>query len=322
MNLLRETSLDTHPEAAIDAARRMEEILTAHPDGAVTEILRLVPDRRAVFAGHWQGRAAIFRLALCATETAEITAQWGEMQRLAPTMSDGPHRIASPLALLPGGIVLVAGTVAGVPLLNHLWALDPARRIAEQARAAGWLAAYTRNTEDWRPVNRGPWRSWAAEAVPRQPHPRLQKVEARLLQKFHRLSRLIGGDCTWRTVICHGDFHPNNLLRDDQALHGIDLGAGLRAPVYRDVARFLVHAARRDMLPGRRRHFGVDAEGFDAFADAFRMTERERTLYLPFFITFETLIRVEHPRMPARRIAHTRAMSDALLEDLRQLVRG
>ena len=103
-------------------------------------------------------------------------------------------------------------------------------------------------------------------------------------------------------------------------LLGIDLGAGLRAPVYRDIARFLVHAARRDMLPGEARRWGVDAVGLEAFCDAFDLTERERALYIPFFIAFEVLVRVEHPRMPAKRISHTRKMSEALFEDLKALL--
>ena len=54
-------------------------------------------------------------------------------------------------------------------------------------------------------------------------------------------------------------------------------------------------------------------------AAAFALTEAEANAFLPYLITFETLIKVEHPRIGEDRVAHALAMEEALFQDLRQI---
>ena len=321
MNALLENTAQADPAAAARAAGTLEELL-AGLDAAPEEILRLVPGRRAVFAGHWLGRAVVFHLALDPEEVAGFRARHDEQTRVHGYMGDGPFRVPEPIRLIAGDRVAVTQAVSGMPLLDALWQADKPERPALQASGAGWLAAHAAPTLEDRPVNRGPWRKWAEAGQARQPHDRLKGIEARVLQKMHALSRRLRPVTTWRSALGHGDFHPNNLIRDaDGVTWGIDLGASNRAPIYRDIARFLVHAARRGMLPSGQRRFGVDAGGLADFARAFALTEEELTGDLPFFLCHELLVRVEHPDMPGPRIRHTVDLSEAMFEDLRDLLR-
>jgi len=135
-----------------------------------------------------------------------------------------------------------------------------------------------------------------------------------------KLSRHLREYDTWRSAIGHGDFHPNNLIAAPNRLTGIDLGGSNRSPIYKDMARFLTHMARRGMAPSGHHRFGVDAAAYDAFVQAFDLDEAEATLFLPYLICFETLIRVEHPDMPAARIEHGVSLAQNLSQDLRQIL--
>ncbi|MBR9766325.1 MAG: phosphotransferase [Rhodobacteraceae bacterium] len=318
MNALLENAAERHPEEAEAAAARLAALL---PRGTeVAEILRLVPGRRAVFAGEWQGAEAVFHLDIAGQE--DFAGAHAEQTRVHGYMATGAYRVPVPLALLAGGRVAVVARIEGVPLLQALWQAEAEARPAMQATGPGWLAAHAAPTLEDSPVNRGPWRKWADEGLAQQPHDRLKAVETRVAQKFHALSRQMRGQQSWRTALGHGDFHPGNLMRDGAGVTwGIDLGASTRAPLCRDIARFLVHAARRDMWPSGRRRFGVDAGGLADFASALSLTDQELATDLPFFICHEVLSRVEHPKMPGRRIRLAQEMTEALFEDMRDLLR-
>ena len=90
-------------------------------------------------------------------------------------------------------------------------------------------------------------------------------------------------------------------------------------PLYKDIARFLMHMGRRGLLPSGRSSFGVDQEGFDTFAAVFDMSDWERDIVLPFFLGVEALIRVERPDMRRARIRKAAQMYDALIADLAQI---
>lgn len=318
-NRLLENAAETDPRRAAEAVDALA-LLLAGQDARAEEVLRLVPGRRAILGGLWQGRAAVFHLALIPQEAEAQAARHEEQKRVHGYMREGPCRVPEPLALLEGGQVAVVERVGGVPLLDAMWQATRDDRPALQARGAVWLATHAAPTLADGPSNRGPWRKWAAAGVDRQTHDRLKPLETRILQKMHALARQMRAVKTWRCALGHGDFHPNNLLQDGDTTWGIDLGASTRAPVCRDIARFLVHAARRGMIPSGQRKFGVDAGGIAAFAEAFSLTQQELDGDLPFFICHELLSRVEHPDMPQKRITHTVALSRALLQDLKALV--
>jgi len=320
-HLTPKTQLD--PGAAAMAQQRLVELAATDPalrDTRVDRVLRLVPGRRAILAGKFGDRPAICRLSLHPDETQLFAAEWQELTRAQAYMSDGPFRTVQPLALAANGQVMVIEHVAGTPLLDLLWSMEAPQRLTRFPEAAAWLRHYTKPTEAPTPMNRGPWRSWAESALAKQTHEPLLALETRVLQKMKQLSRILRDHSTWRTAICHGDFHPNNLIAGNDHMTGIDLGGSNRTPIYRDMARFLTHMARRGMVPSGQRRFGVDAVAFDTFAKAFDLTEDEATLHLPYLICYETLVRVEHPDMPSARIKHGIALAETLLKDLRQII--
>jgi len=287
----------------------------ALPEGAeIDACLRHVPGKRSVYCGTWHGRPAIFRFAT--PETAEMQArEWREACRIWPVMQGARFRVAEPLAYLPDGRLIVMAQAPGVPLLDHLRQVPIADRAARLAPAAAWLRRYTEVSESWRAAQPEGWLARAERAAAAQPFDRLRRIEAGILDSLHRLAPAIAGT-EWRMAICHGDFHANNLLADGPRLTGIDTGGSARMPVARDIARFLMHVARRGMGPSAQTWCGVDAGLRDAFAEAFALTGAERRQVLPFFLGVEALLRVETPALRPRRIRIAARVYSALGADL------
>jgi Ser/Thr protein kinase RdoA (MazF antagonist) len=288
------------------------------PEGArIGALIRHVPGKRRIHAGLWQGRAAIFRFA--APETAGLQArEWHEACRIWPYMQGARFRVAEPLAYLPEHHLIVMEEIAGKPLLDHIAALPARRRSAALAPAAAWLRRYTDVSEVWRGARCAGWLARAERAAQAQPFAQLRGIEAGILAEITRLAARIDG-AEWRVAICHGDFHPNNLLVEGDRLTGIDTGASGRLPVLKDIARMLMHLARRGLCPSGRAWCGVDAGMCEAFAEAFALTEAERRLVLPFFLGVEALLRVETPALRPRRIRIAERVYRALGEDLTAL---
>lgn len=285
------------------------------PDGAVIgALIRHVPGKRRIHAGTWQGRDAVFRIAT--QETAEMQArEWQEACRIWPWMQGARFRTAEPLAHLPELHLMVMAHVPGTPLLDHVTRQPLARRGARLAPAAAWLRRYTDVSEGWRGARCAGWLARAGRATQGQPFPALREVEAGILDGIERLAGRIDG-ADWRVAICHGDFHPNNLLAEGRRLTGIDTGGSGRMPVLKDIARFLMHMARRGVCPSGRMWCGVDEGMRDAFVEAFALTEAERRLVLPFFLGVEALIRVETEALRPRRIRIAERVYGALRDDL------
>ncbi|WP_137701026.1 phosphotransferase [Marimonas lutisalis] len=319
MNILDQDNLHLYPDQALAALNQLEAaIARAGLDAQVDQALRLVPGKRAVFQGRLSGAEVVFRLPLDDANRADFVTEWAELSRARGHMNTGRNRVAEPLHFDRDTGLSVIAHIPGTPLLTHLWTLEAADRLPLLSRAADWLHAYMEPTLEWRGINRRPWRNWAAAAAEKQTHPELIEIERRILQKMHQLSRKLG-DPEWRVAIPHGDFHLNNLILDGDRLTGIDTGGSNHAPIYKDMARALTHIARRGMLPSGRRRFGVDEGALATFAAAFELTEREQNAFLPYMITFEALIKVEHPDMSADRVQHAVEMSQALFQDLRQI---
>lgn len=297
--------------ARLDAAR------AAHPALAtaeIDEVLRIVPGKRAVLAGRWLERPVVLRLA----EPQEVERQareWHELIRIWPAMQVGRDRVAEPLLWLPEAGLMVLERVAGTPLLEHLWRCDPRQRTTCLRPAAEWLRRYTENTENWDTGNAAGWLARATRSAAQQPFARLRASESIILQHLREIASALEG-AEWRVAICHGDFHPNNLILGRDRLTGIDTGGSARLPVCKDIARFLVHMGRRGMIPSGRRRLGVDACGLDIFSEVFCLTETERRFWLPFFIGVEALIRVERKGIKKGRLQHAAAMYATLAEDL------
>lgn len=311
------------PDQAAAAMARLSELIATDPalhTADVGQMMRLVPGRRAILSGMLHGEPAVFRLSLHPDETANFAKEWKELQRAQSFMAEGQNRIAAPLALAAAGEVLVVSLAPGRPMLELIWTLERSERLPHLQAAAEWLASYQAPTTEHSPVL---WKGWfkrAEGALVKQPHAPLQEMEARVLRRMKALGRRLQEQQGWRTAIGHGDFHPNNLIVSDGVLSGIDLGGSSRIPIYKDMARFLTHMARRGVTISGETRFGVDAATYEAFVQAFAMDRIEAELCLPFMICFETLIRVEHPDMPEARVNHALTMAKALQADIKQVL--
>ena len=285
------------------------------PEGTeIDAVIRHIPGKRTILAGRWQGRAAIIRLATPGTAEAQAR-EWREACRIWPYMQGARFRVAEPLAFLPERHLMVMERVTGTPLLDHIAGLRAARRGAALAPAAAWLRRYTDVSESWREARCAGWLARAERAAQAQPFDRLRESEEGILVALQRIAGRIEG-AEWRVAICHGDFHPNNLLSDGTRFTGIDTGASGRMPVLKDIARFLMHMARRGVVPSGQTWCGVDKGACDAFVEAFALTETERRLVLPFFLGVEALIRVETHALSPRRLRLAERVYGALRDDL------
>ncbi|MDA3856702.1 MAG: phosphotransferase [Roseovarius sp.] len=305
------------PETLLALHGRIEAARAACPEletADLSEVLRIVPGKRAILKGTLAGRAAVFRI--FEPDQGDIsTREWREMTRIWPFMNRGSYRVAEPLLHLPEHGILVIEHVPGQPLLEHFWQCDTKDRARHLRPAAEWLRRYTEGSESWRTGNATGWIARVERAAASQPFANLRALEAGILDELRRIAAALDG-AEWRVAICHGDFHPNNLILNEDRLTGIDIGGSARMPVCKDIARFLVHMGRRGMIPSGLRQLGVDQAGIAAFAEAFALTSVERGLWLPFFIGCEALIRVENKGLKKGRIKRAEAMYRALRDDL------
>ena len=281
----------------------------------LNEVLRYVKDKRAIAQGQFDGQPAIFRIHLHKPENA--LREWNELSRVWPVMQTGNHRVTRPLHVCPNQGLLVVEQLSGTPLLSYLYQLeDQAERLPWFDQAAQWLRRYTEVSEGQTDATPEGWLGRATRASGTQPFNRLRKLEKPILKELRRIAEGLNGT-QWRNAICHGDFHPNNLICDGTRLMGFDCGGSARFPIYKDMARFLMHMGRRGMTPSGERSFGVDAVGFDAFATTFDLSDQDRALTLPFFLGVEALLRVETRKLSNSRIRRAKLMYEALLEDLK-----
>lgn len=298
-------------------AGRFEAARAADPamkEAETGELMRLVPGKRAIVEGRFGDARAIFRVHLGPCDDT-ARREWAELSRLWPLMRSGPHRVARPLHFSEANGIIVVERVTGTPLMDHLSKM-PDGGAGIWPGVARWLRHATESTETWRPARHEGWLNRARRAAAAQPFAELRKLETGILEEITRIGAQLSGR-DWRVAICHGDYHPNNLILDGDSLTAIDTGGSAHLPIYKDMARFLVHLARRGILPSGRTRFGVDAAGFDSFAAAFDLARCEKTLMLPFMIGCETLLRVETRGLSRDRVRHARAMSRSLLEELR-----
>ncbi len=308
------------PGAMALVSARLTAAIAADPalrGSELDEIIRIVPGKRAVMRGRWNGCAVVFRLFLAQADAA-IDREWAELTRIWPHMRDGDLRIAEPLHLCRAHGLMMIEDLPGTPLMEHIYSLPPEARGGILCAPAAWLRRYTAPSEQWRPGRAAQWLARAEAAAARQPHAGLQQQENIVLNELRRILHAANAQ-EWRFAICHGDFHPNNLILDAPRLTGIDLGGSARLPIYKDIARFLMHLGRRDLRPSGEARFGVDREGFDAFAEAFALSDRERDVALPFMLGVEALIRVEGPNLSGSRIRRAARMYELLISDLRQI---
>lgn len=300
--------------AAFEARAASDPALAgAVPD----EIIRVVPGKRAILAGRLGGRAAIFRFHL-ANPAESAARDWAEITRAHGYMNAGDLRVCAPLCHLPELGLVAVERAPGMPLMQRIWQTPPGARTALLPPAAAWLRAYTAPTEEAVDIRLEGWFRRAEKGLARLRFGELRDLKSAILTELARIAAPHETGI-WRVAICHGDFHPNNLMSEGTLLTGIDTGGSARLPLVKDMARFLAHMGRRGLLPSGRARYGVDAEGLAIFADAFGLGAAERDIWLPFMVGIEALVRVESKALSRSRIRRSTAFCEALLADLREL---
>ncbi|MDG1736633.1 MAG: phosphotransferase [Paracoccaceae bacterium] len=279
-------------------------------EASVEMILRNLPNRHAILAGTYQGQPAIFRLALSDKARATNAKTWAEITRVGPYMADGQYRVAQGLKNIDDGMLIVTEFSDGDPLLPML----KKGGSANAELLAGWLHKYATPTIEMRKAGVDFWLKQARNASQRQPFSHLKAKEDQILIEMQSIAAKIRGS-HWRVAITHGDYHANNLLSSDDTVTGIDIGGSAYLPIYKDMARCLVHLARRDAGLESGLVFGVDKSLTQAFLTIFSLQTEEQRLFLRFFIGFECLIKVERTDAPKWRLKATEALYDGFLLD-------
>jgi aminoglycoside phosphotransferase (APT) family kinase protein len=319
MSVVTSSNIMLYPAQAVAAHEHALELAsTAGLQVTDGETLRFVPDMRIIVRATLEGRDVVLRAPLSEAGQEPMAKEWAELKRTHAYMSEGPNQVVEPIYFDEETGLTVIAFVPGRPLMSHLSRLPRETRAQTYALAGTWLEAYLAPTLTMQPANTRRWLRRAKEAMATQPHEKLREVEQRVFRKMRHLSEQIGTE-PWPVAITHSDFHPNNLILTEQGLTGIDCGGSGRAPVAKDLARSLTHMARRGILFGKERHFGVDAAAFHALQSHMDFAPEMWTRHLPFMLCFETLIRVEHPEMPADRVDHAFNMTRGLLRGLRKI---
>lgn len=307
-------------DAMIDLVQAFESL--AAKDATLTgaqlkDVVRLVPGKRAILSGVIGERPAIFRFYI---ENAEAHAKrdWAELQRTKGFMTTGDMRVNAPVLHVPEIGLVVVERVDGVPLMDQIRATEKTGRSAHLTQAAEWLRKYTAPSEKRTEVRLDGWYKRVERGMARQRHDKLRQAEEAICAELKRIAKPHKAG-QWRVAITHGDFHPNNLLADGPRLTGIDTGGSAKLPIYKDMARFLSHMARRGLIPSGQERFAVDAHGLDAFAKAFALDEVERNIWMPFMLGVEVLIRIEAKSLSEKRIRKAHAFYETLLEGLRDI---
>lgn len=307
-------------EAMATLMERVEEAASDAPELAeldLDEVLRFIDGKRAIFTGTFKGIPTIARFYF---DEPRINSKrdWRELERTWPYMSEGRFRVNEPLFHLPDlGLILVRRE-AGEPMLEKIWQAEPEGRFEMMPDAVDWLRHYTKPTERRSAMRAASWLSKAEKRMSRQAYHRLRPLMRGVRDELERLLPAMAGHA-WRVSICHGDFHPNNLLIEGGVITGIDNGGSAKLPIYKDMARFLTHMGRRALHPSGSVRFGVDAGTLDLFAAAFELDAAEREVWLPFMIGIEALLRSETGDLNRSRLKRAQAFYEALLQNLREI---
>lgn len=281
------------------------------------EVLRFISGKRAIFSGSFDGIPAVVRFYFDAPRPY-ARRDWEELQRTWPYMATGRYRVNEPLYHLPDLGLVVVRRSTGQPLFEQVWQADPGDRFALMPEAVKWLRAYTRPKERLSPMRAASWLSKTEKRVGQQGYARLRPLLRALRAQLEGFLPAMAGHA-WRVSISHGDFHPNNLLVEEDAFVGIDTGGSAKLPIYKDMARFLTHMGRRGVHPSGESRFGVDRGTLDLFSSEFELDAMEREIWLPFMIGVEALLRIETKDLTRSRLRRAQTFYEALVEDLGQI---
>ena len=297
-------------------------------------------DKRVIIEGQFRGETVFCRFFL--PEDAKVALrEWDEIQRILPKMNTGELQVVRPLYVSEDGRILVLSKVEGealrhcfvralpgpfniisekvIPRIKHI--LNPQQVFDNKLyfqQAARWLRCYTADTEGWEPVQPEEHIRTVTGLFEKLPHGRFRKYQLDILRETSRIGKLLVNE-TWRTALSHGDLHSGNLIVNGQHMTGLDFNSSNRTPIYRDVARLLLNRPCRRTTSPSNRYLGVNRVCLDAFVTEFKMDEKERTLFLPFMIGCQSMIRVKARSSKRSHVRDDNRTYESLLDGLSQI---
>ncbi|WP_120501294.1 aminoglycoside phosphotransferase family protein [Roseovarius sp. EL26] len=315
---------DNHDLSKLDAtlllAEQLEVMIDEVPelkDAHIEEMLRIVPEKRALMRGTLNERDVVFRMHL-GSSNQTATREWQEYQRIWPFMCEGAYTVCEPILFLSEYNLLILQAIDGTSFLRVLRKSNHDEKSTHLETAARWLKHYMSVSEHDEQTTHRRWIKRARDIHEAKTLARFKPVKDCILNELERLARYFD-ERTWRTAICHGDFHSNNLIHRETTLVGFDIGRSGRSPIYRDMARFLSHLALRDNNTPDVQYLGVSQTGFSTFCRVFDLDQDEREIALPIMIGCDALLRPETLGQTTQSTTKSEAFCQALLKDLSQI---
>jgi len=290
-------------DAGVDAPGVQKRLREATGlDLRIEECLK-VKNGAAVYRGTLDGRRVIAKRGLHNAAMVRDT-----MAASRERMADGPYRVVAPIAATDD--ILVMEHAPGREVKGVLDALGggSARR-AVLTRCGEWARTYAGTDIETGTFGSGFWlRKHRQPHAEGSLHPEVQATWDALMGWLEDRAARVAGVSVTRGR-CHGDLTPMNLhLDDDGVLWGFDIGAEMRLPLARDVARFVVTWLRSSVFED-----GFCGQELRALAGPVLPASEFDTL-LPFFLGETIAGRLPEERADSEKWMRMRWMVSALME--------
>ncbi|PSL18913.1 hypothetical protein [Shimia abyssi] len=256
--------------------------------GEVGDVLKAGREVR-VFAGRFQGKAAVFKQLLTDDATQKLSDTEAELAFLAEALPGGAARAVPFLAALPQTKTLILGHAPGQKVSVALKTDNRSERSRVMARCGDWLAKVAPLRTEMRPFWGRKIARRAGEGDGRVPEGG-EKLFQSTLDRMMAIGLRHRGQSKSHAK-AHGDFAPVNLNIDQDTVWAFDIQGGHSLPLARMAARFLVAASMyRAGAPGP---LGLDADDVMAFDVGQILPDDEQTELFAFFVAEQFLRRLK-----------------------------
>ena len=255
----------------------------------VTQILARSSGLRTVYQGLFRNQPAIFRHQSGPDAAKIIQTELAEINRVQGWMAEGDNRAINVLYVNPEIGLLILSQTTGLSL-RHAIKAKPEERLHLVQRAAEWLRAYSDPSRKSGPFPETRFTSRLPQIIDQKLDRKYQGLWTEVRDAMAGFET--GGACILAQT--HGDFHPSNIVIDQNYVTGFDLGGSHFMVLAKDVSRFLVALQISASRTQDELHFGVVKSEFDLFCDVLDFDDRHRKAYLPFLIGFDILHRGPH----------------------------
>jgi len=291
------------------------ETLPALSGATITQILARSSGMRTIYQGTFQKEPAVFRHQ-SGTDAADIIqTELAELNRVEPWMSTGSNRTVKALFCEPSLGLLVLSQAPGQSILRTIRE-NPEHRPQLVQRSAEWLASYTKPSRKMARFSKKRYLERADKVINKQLTKRHRGIWDTVQAAMNEIVQDTNTrDCT--VAQTHGDFHPSNIVMENNVITGFDLGGSHFIPLVKDVARFLVSCHQGLPTPDAPLKYGVLESEFDMFCDILELDQKQRDVYLPFLIGFDILHRGPSRKSTNKdRIRRSKRLANNFLKDV------